>query len=729
MRLNHILILTFITVAILPFKTACGQSQPKPQETTTDKAVAPAETKTPSREMKTESFIVGKLLEENHFAKKPVSDKLAQDALLNYIKMLDGAHLIFLQSDVDDILKKSSQLRNGIFKQDLTLPFEIFDLFQKRVNERTVMVDQLLKEKYTFDGNDTIVLDRAKAAWPKTDAEAKELWRKYVKFQLLQEKLNKEPIDQALEIVKRRLDRQLKSVNEMDSNEIVTTYLNALVKNYDPHSEYQSPDIFNEFKISMKLSLTGIGAVLSTEDGYTKIISLSTGGPADRDGRLKPGDKIIGVAQGEDEFVDCIDMKLKKVVSMIRGPKGTKVRLRVIPADATDPAQRKNVELIRDEIKIEAQEAKAKLIEWTDPDGKTRKFGVLDLPMFYSDPDDKGTGRKSLTSDTQKLLSELNKQGVEGVIVDLRRNGGGDLKEAIKLTGLFVTNGPVVQVKDERGNIEVFEDTDKSVLYSGPLVVLTSHASASASEIFAAALQDYNRALVVGEKSTFGKGTVQALIELKRFYQTKESGALKMTVQKFYRIAGGSTQLKGVIPDIQLPSLFDVLDIAERSLENPLPYDEIASAKFTPYQNVNPGLIQELSARSQQRITQNTDFKYILEDIQIQESRPKDRPISLNEKVRLDEKNADKARLNARKKERAGRKPSNVKVLQMTVDKPVPHEIPPEEIAKRKREREAARDKNEEEDPFEDLPEIDPALDESYNILFDYINALQKNEA
>ncbi|MDZ4742155.1 MAG: carboxy terminal-processing peptidase [Verrucomicrobiota bacterium] len=695
----------------------------------TDKSFVFHEPKTVSREIKTESFIVTKLLEENHFAKKPITDAIARETLLNYLKALDGAHLIFLQSDVDEILKMAPAVRNGLLKQDLSLPFQIFERFQKRVDERLVLVNEIMKEKFKFDGDDTIVLDREKAAWPKTEEEARDLWKRYIKFQVLQEKLNKEPLNKALDIVKRRIDRQLKSVNEMDASEIVTTYLNALVKNYDPHSEYQSPDAFNEFKISMKLSLTGIGAVLSTEDGYTKIISLSTGGPADRDGRLKPGDKIIGVAQADLEFVDCIDMKLKKVVSMIRGPKGTKVRLRIIPADATDPAQRKIIELIRDEIKIEAQEAKAKLIQWTAQDGKVHKFGVLDLPMFYSDPDDKGENGKSLTKDTRKLLDELNKQGVEGVIVDLRRNGGGDLKEAIKLTGLFVTNGPVVQVKDEKGNIEVFEDTDKNVQYSGPLIVLTSHGSASASEIFAAALQDYNRALMVGEKSTFGKGTVQALIELKRFYQTNDSGAMKMTVQKFYRIAGGSTQLKGVIPDVQLPSLFDVLDIAEKSLDSPLPYDEIPSTKFSNYNNMNPGITDQLSKKSLARIEKNPDYKYILEDIKIQESRPKDRPISLNEKTRMDEKNADKARIEARKKERLARKTMNVKVLQMTVDKPVPHEIPPEEIAKKKKEREAARDKNGEDDPFEDMPEIDPALDESYNILFDYIQTTQKNEA
>lgn len=722
--------LLFAVLGLFLMPSLCAQS------TTT--ALTKKDTSTPfvlrdklkaSREMQTEAFIVGKLLEENHFSKKPISDVVARETLLNYIKALDGNRLIFLQSDVDEILQSAPQVRNGVLRQDLSLPFSIFELFQKRIKDKGELVESLLKEEYQFDGDDSIVLDRSKAKWPANEQEAKDLWRQYVKFQLLQEKLNKEPMDKALDIVKRRLDRQLKAVNEMDANEVITTYLNALVKNYDPHSEYQSPDIFNEFKISMSLKLTGIGAVLSTEDGYTKIISLSTGGPAEADGRLKPGDRIIGVAQGNEEFVDCIDMKLKKVVAMIRGPKGTKVRLRVIPADAADPAQRKTIEIIRDEIKIAAQEAKAKLVEWVSSDGKIHKFGVLDLPMFYSDPDDKGENGKSLTTDTIKLLNELKKQEVEGIIVDLRRNGGGDLKEAIKLSGLFITNGPIVQVKDERGNIEVFKDTDEKIQYEGPLVIMTSHASASASEIFAAALQDYNRALNVGEKSTFGKGTVQALIELKRFYQTRDSGALKMTIQKFYRIAGGSTQLKGVVPDIQLPSLFDVLDIAERSLDNPLPYDEIPNAPFTDYKMVNSSMIEKLAAQSAARLKKSTDYKYILEDITIQESRPKDSPISLNQKNRLEEKNTDKARIDARKKERAGRKPSIIKVLQMTVDNPVPHEIPASEIEKRKKEREALRDKNEEEDPYEDLPDMDPAQEETYQILFDYIQALQKNEA
>ena len=437
---------------------------------------------------------------------------------------------------------------------------------------------------------------------------------------------------------------------------------------FDPHSDYMAPPQMDNFNISMKLSLVGIGAVLRSEDGYAKIVSLVPGGPADNDKRLKPNDRIEAVAQGEEPLADVVGMKLDRLVQQIRGEKGTKVRLRVIPADALDPATRLEVAIIRDEIKLTDQEAKAAVIEKT-VDGKTVKLGLIDLPSFYADMQGSGDS-KSTTRDVSRLIAQLKKEGVDGIALDLRSNGGGSLSEAITLTGLFVKEGPIVQVKDSHAETRILRDTDSGVLYDGPLVIMTSRASASASEILAAALQDYRRALLVGDKSTFGKGTVQSMQELSRYmpvsFASAKTGALKITIQKFYRISGGSTQNRGVIPDVRLPSVADYMDMSESAMPNALAYDETEPAEFQRTDQVTAALapIQRASAA---RIAASPEFAYVREDIERYKRRQAEKQISLNEKARLTEKSTDAARVEQRKKDRAARKAPSLKRTEVTL--------------------------------------------------------------
>jgi carboxyl-terminal processing protease len=377
----------------------------------------------------------------------------------------------------------------------------------------------------------------------------------------------------------------MRNVHEEDKPEQVKLFLAALAQTYDPHSEYLSKADLKNFSINMGLSLVGIGAMLRSEDGYAKIQSLVVGGPAQKHGGVKVGDRITAVAQGAAEFTDVRDMRLDNVVEMIRGKKGTKVRLLIIPSDAADPSKRKTVELVRDEIKLKDQEARADIIHKKDANGETVKLGWITLPSFYADMDKR---QKSTTRDVQALLKRLKKENVGGLVIDLRRNGGGSLEEAISLTGLFLKSGPVVQTKGSNGNIVVSSDPDPGIAYTGPLVVMTSRQSASASEIFAGALQDYGRAIVVGDKNTFGKGTVQTILEIGRFTSllgsnSQEDGALKLTIQKFYRVAGGSTQLNGVASDIVLPSLSDLPEFGEGALKNALPFDTVPKAKYTKW--------------------------------------------------------------------------------------------------------------------------------------------------
>src|SRR5881392_1939297 len=614
---------------------------------------------------------VGRLLEEGHYTHQQLNAEMSQKFLRNYLELLDFSHLFFTQKDVDALTAKyGTALADDVLLGNLKPAYEIYDLYPKRVDERVAKTKELLKQPMEFKTDSTVELRREKAPWPKDEAEADQLWKGRIASELLQEKLSEHPIEPGPQLVGRRYDRIARNVHEEDREEQVKLYLDALAQTYDPHSEYLSKADFKNFNIQMGLKLVGIGAMLRTEDGYAKIESLVPGGPAQTDGRLKVGDRVSAVGQGNGEFVDVRDMRLDKVVEQIRGKKGTKVRLLVIPADSPDPSKRKTVELVRDEIKLKDQEARADIIIKKDENGEPVKLGWITLPSFYADMD---RHQKSTTRDVLQLLKRLKKENISGLIVDLRRNGGGSLEEAIALTGLFLKSGPIVQTKGSNGNIVVSSDPDPGIAYSGPMMVLTSRQSASASEIFAAALQDYGRAVIVGDKNTFGKGTVQTILEIGRFTsllgsRSQEDGALKLTIQKFYRVAGGSTQLHGVASDIVLPTLSDLPEFGEGALKNCLPYDEVPKARFTKWSDSRGLFIDELKRRSEARVQTNPEFHYVMEDMDRLRKRLDENRISLNEDTRKAELNEDKIRKETRAKERLARQDEQMQMIRLTLD-------------------------------------------------------------
>src|SRR6266446_6418802 len=619
---------------------------------------------------------VGRLLEEGHYTQQKLNDELSKKFLQTYLELLDYSHLFFTQQDIDALnAKYSTALDDDVLLGNLKPAYEIYDLYTKRVDERVAKVKELLKQPIDFKTDATIEVSRQKVPWPKDEAEADQLWRGRIANELLQEHLSEHPIEPGPQLVTRRYDRLARNVHEEDRDEQVKLFLDALAQTYDPHSEYLSKADLKNFSINMGLSLVGIGAMLRSEDGYAKIESLVPGGPAQTSGRLKVGDRISAVAQGSKDFVDVRDMRLDKVVEQIRGKKGTKVRLLVIPVSAADPGQRKTVELVRDEIKLKDQEARADIIIKKDENGAPVKLGWITLPSFYADMD---KHQKSTTKDVLALLKRLKKENIAGLIVDLRRNGGGSLEEAIALTGLFLKSGPIVQTKDYNGSIRISSDPDSGIAYSGPLVVLTSRQSASASEIFAAALQDYGRAVIVGDKNTFGKGTVQTILPIGRFASllgshTDEDGALKLTIQKFYRVAGGSTQLHGVASDIVVPSLSDLPEFGEGALKNALAYDEVAKAKYTKWSDNHSLFIDQLRRRSEERVKGDPEFHYVMEDMNRLRHKIDENRISLNEDTRKKEVTEDKLRKETRSKERLARnqdEPSIYRVTLDTVDKP-----------------------------------------------------------
>ncbi|HKP05223.1 MAG TPA: carboxy terminal-processing peptidase [Chthoniobacterales bacterium] len=679
---------------------------------------------------------VGRLLEEGHYTHQPLNDEISKKFLKTYLELLDFSHLFFTQQDVDAMTAKyGTSLDDDVLLQNVKPAYEIYDLYLKRVDDRVAKIKQQLEKPFDFKSNATIELSRQKAPWPKDEAEADAVWRGRIASELLQEHLSEHPIEPGPKLVARRYDRLSRSVHEQDRDEQVKLFLDALAQTYDPHSEYLSKADLKNFSINMGLSLVGIGAMLRTEDGYAKIESLVPGGPAQTDGRLKVGDRITAVAQGPAEFNDVRDMRLDKVVEQIRGKKGTKVRLLVIPADAPDPSKRKTVELVRDEIKLKDQEARADVIIKKDENGEPVKLGWITLPSFYADMD---KHQKSTTKDVLALLKRLKKENIAGLVVDLRRNGGGSLEEAIALTGLFLKSGPIVQTKGSNGNIVVSSDPDPGIAYSGPMIVLTSRQSASASEIFAAALQDYGRALIVGDKNTFGKGTVQTILEIGRFTsllgsRSQEDGALKLTIQKFYRVAGGSTQLHGVTSDIVLPSLSDLPEFGEGALKNCLPYDEVPKARFTKWTDTRGLFVDELKRRSEARVQADPEFRYVMEDMERLRKRLDENRISLNEDVRRVELNEDKVRKETRSKERLARHVEDMQMIRLTldnVDKPniqpilFPGKLAASKKGGAKVAPEAATDSDSDSAGTDDGkdPAIDPERDETLNILNDLVD-------
>ncbi|EDY17842.1 carboxyl-terminal protease [Chthoniobacter flavus Ellin428] len=616
---------------------------------------------------------VGRLLEQGHYSRMKLDEKVSQRFLKYYLEGLDYNRLYFTQKDVDLLTAKyGNSLNNDVLLGNPDPAFTIFNIFKKKVEDRIAKIKDLLNQKYDFTSNRSVEVNRQKAPWPKDEAEADLLWRDRIEGELLQETLNKHATDTPVKVLTRRYDQVLRNLHEQTKEDIVKGFLTTLAQTYDPHSEYMSKSELDNFQINMRLSLVGIGAVLHSEDGYAKIAELVPGGPASKDGHLKVGDKVAGVAQGDKDFVDCVDMKLDKVVEMIRGKKDTIVRLQVIPASATDPSVRKVIEIKRDEIKLKEQEAKAEIIERPGPDGNPIRLGWVILPSFYADMEHSGAaGAKSTTKDVLALINRLKQEHIQGLVMDLRKNGGGSLEEAVNLTGLFIKRGPVVQAKDSNGNIHVSKDRDPSVAWDGPMIVCTNRLSASASEIFAAALQDYNRAVIVGDKSTFGKGTVQTMLEIGRIMPflgsgNNEAGALKLTIQKFYRIAGGSTQHKGVESDVHLPSLFDRPEIGESALKGPLPYDTVPPAEYDKWER--PLFKNDLRQRSAARVAADAEFHYINEDLAEVEKHIAENRVSLNIQVRRTEIDEDKAKRDKRAAAREKVKQPDAKTYVITLD-------------------------------------------------------------
>src|SRR6059036_2790190 len=689
----------------------------------------------------TVSMSVGRLLEEGHYTRQKLNEEVSNKFLQTYLELLDFSHLFFTQKDVDELnAKYSSSMAGDVLLGSLKPAYDIYALYTKRVDERVAKIKELLKQPIDFKSNATVELSRQKSQWPKDEAEADQLWHGRITNELLQENLSEHPIEPAPQLVARRYDRLARNVHEQDKDEQIKIFLDALAQAYDPHSEYLSKADMKNFSINMGLSLVGIGAMLRSEDGYAKIESLVPGGPAQSDGRLKVGDRITAVAQGPADYVDVREMRLDKVVEMIRGKKGTHVRLLVIPSDAADPSRRKSVELVRDEIKLKDQEARADIIIRKDENGDPIKLGWLTLPSFYADMD---KHQKSTTRDVQALLKRLKKENIAGLVIDLRRNGGGSLEEALSLTGLFLKSGPIVQTKDYNGSIRISSDPDSGIAYSGPLVVLTSRQSASASEIFAAALQDYGRAVIVGDKNTFGKGTVQTILPIGRFASllgshSDEDGALKLTIQKFYQVAGGSTQLHGVASDIVLPSLSDLPEFGEGALKNCLTYDEVPKAHFTKWSESHSLFVEELKRRSAERAQHDSEFHYVTEDIGRLRHKLDENRISLNEDLRKKELSDDKLRKEMRSKDRLARNQEEPRIYRLTldtVDKPNLQLIMyPGKLAEAKKNGVSPKVDPEAAAPDADTdlvggasssskePTIDPERDETLNILTDLVD-------
>jgi len=702
------------------------------------------------------AYVAARLLEEYHYSQHPLDKEMSAKIFDGYMDSLDPQHLYFLRSDIAEFAHYRTNLDmltiNNRGTADLTPACQIFARFLERLRQRVAYEDKMLKhDRFSLNTHDRILLDRHKAPYPKNLAEARHLWEQRLLNDYLQEVLSREisptnngvilPLPKsAPQEIADKLARHyhwlLRMFVNWDNNDVLQAYLNALAHAYDPHSDYFNVGHAQDFSIDMSLALFGIGAELHSEDGYCTIVSLVPGGPAAKSKQLTPKDRIVAVAQGKQPPVDVVDMDLSKVVQMIRGPKDTEVRLTIIPADA--PTARRVVTLIRDEIKLEDQEAKAELILIPDGHGGTNRLGMLDLPSFYATvdlPGDNGDlSRKSTTADVRRLIKKLEQENVAGIVLDLRNNGGGSLEEAVDFTGLFVTNGPVVLVRSPEGRVVVDQDTSTSALYRGPLVVLVNRFSASATEIVAGALQDYGRALIIGDRSTYGKGTVQNLNPLRPFiWSANESasndpGTIKITIRKFYRISGASTQLKGVVPDIVLPDALSYsTDIGESSLPNALPWDTIPKADYSPLSLVQPYL-PELRRLSEARVATNQDFVYIRQDIDEFTKLQADKSASLNEHEELDRAEQNALRQKARDAERAKRRAPDKKIYEITVENAGQPGLPPmlwptNMVTALVATNTAATVST------NSPPLNDPWLDESEHILKDYVSLMDANHA
>ncbi len=578
-------------------------------------------------------------LERQHYIGQNLGDKMSSRFMDNYIKRLDGNKSFFLQSDLDEFEKYRYTLDESIKKGDLSAGFAIFNRYQDRLTERlqkTIDTLPTLVDSLKFDKDEELIIDRELQPWPKTEAEADDIWRKRIKSRVISLRLAGKEESEIVPLLSKRYSNQLNRVKQSKAEDAFQIYINSLAELYDPHTAYLSPSTSENFDINMSLSLEGIGAVLQSDGEFTKVVRLVAAGPADKQGELQPSDRIIGVAQGDKcKFEDVIGLRLDKVVKKIRGPKDSTVCLEVIPVSAKSDDEHKTITIVRNEVKLEEQSAQKKMIELIDGD-RLVKIGVINIPAFYldfealrrGDPDFRSTAR-----DVHKLLTELVADGAEGIIIDLRENGGGSLQEANALTGLFIDSGPIVQIRHSSTQVHREFKRRSTPFYQGPLAVLINRLSASASEIFAGAIKDYDRGIIVGSQS-FGKGTVQSLSNLPQ-------GKLKITESKFYLISGDSTQHRGVVPDVLFPAIYDTEKVGESSLDTALVWDRITPMRHSSYFDIE-SILPTLRAGHEQRAANDPDFIFLNEQMEMIDEARKENTITLNESQRKLKQEQDK---------------------------------------------------------------------------------------
>jgi carboxyl-terminal processing protease len=601
------------------------------------------------------AHLAAELLTRYHYKRIPLDSDMSEKIFDRYLKSLDPDKLFFVQSDIEQISADRSRLDDAILNEDLSVPFEIYNLYRRRAFERFEYARALLGESFDFEREESYRYAREHADWSKTESDMRDLWRKRVKNDWLRLKLAGKDDQGIVEILDKRYDNYLKRIGQITRADAFQTYMNAYTMSIEPHTSYMGLRAAEEFDIQMKLSLVGIGAVLTNNNEYVTIRELVPGGPASLSGLLKIGDRIVGVGQGEDGVItDIQGWRLTDSVALIRGAPDTVVVLDILPDDAGHDGEHKLISLVRKKINLEKQSAKA-TIHSTISGERDLRVGVISLPSFYEDFAARQRGDadyKSATRDVERLLGDLKNDEVDGVLIDLRNNGGGSLGEAVDLTGLFIDTGPVVQRRDFNGEVIVEVDEKSGVAWDGPLGVLINRGSASASEIVAAAIQDYGRGVIIGDQS-FGKGTVQRVIDLDRIANNRKPqyGELKMTVAQFFRIDGGTTQLRGVVPDLLLPAVYDSEDFGESSFENALPWTQIDELDYSPIGDMK-SVLPVLLTMHEARVTESKDFQYLQEDIAETNRLRNKSVVSLNQSERREEREAREIRLKARKAQR-----------------------------------------------------------------------------
>lgn len=602
---------------------------------------------------KVEAYVT-KIFSGYHYRKFGLNDSLSNKMYENYLNEIDRAKLYFLASDVQSFEKYRNQLDESLSNGDLTAAYDMYNTFRKRYRERSAYIDKLLtKPSFDFTVDESFNTDREKTAWAKTPDELNEVWRKLIKNEALELRISGKPDSSIVTLLKDRYKNRERNLGRFRSEQVFQMYMNAFCEVLDPHTRYFSPADSDRFKQDMYQALEGIGAVLREDGNYIKVVEVVPGGPAFKDKRLKKDDRIIGVAQGDEgKYEDIVGWYVDDAVKKIKGAKGTVVRLQVLAADALPSDPPKEIRLAREKVNLQTSRAKKEVVTITQ-NKHDYKIGIIQIPSFYRDFESAGKRDKdfaSTTRDVQKLLDSLKAENVEGVVIDLRNNGGGSLTEAISLTGLFISKGPVVQVREQTGETEVQSDLNPEVNYDGPLAVLTNRFSASASEIFAAAIQDYKRGIVLGEQ-TYGKGTVQTMVDLNQWIKDPDKlGQINITVAKFYRINGSSTQRKGVSPDIEFPSAFSAAEYGESSQPTALPWDQIATTRYDLTKYLNEKQVEKLREKYQQRLKNEPELKTFTEELELFRKARENTVVSLQETKRKKEREEAEKKRQALKK-------------------------------------------------------------------------------